>query len=391
MEARRLRDVGRMAWILVLATILCTVAYLAVTVPNAWFPSASPIGWDVRSLSLVRGTGRVVDRTLVITQPDPNGIILVSLLGDVRSTDYAGIAWNVAGLAADADVRLLWRNDLQPDKLHSVAIEVRDGRTLPVVVAGNAAWLGHVTGLALAIHGTLHAPVMVRGVVAKPMGAPEIVSDRLHAWFAFEPWNGASIETVVGGIDNGALLMPFAVAAVVGMAALGAWALRLRRPDALSVSAPAIVAGFFLVGWLALDARWTWNLARQSRATDAQYAGKSSRDKHLASEDGPLYAFVERARAAMPPKPARIFVAAESDYLRGRAAYHLYPQSVYFEPRSDALPRASTFHPGDWILVFRQRGIQFDKAQGRMRWDDGQTVDAELKLLEPGAALFVVR
>jgi hypothetical protein len=333
----------------------------------------------------------MVGDTLLVTAPDANGISLVTATGDVSSTDYRAIAWIAAGLPADADVRLLWRSDVQPNKLNSVPIELRDGRTLPVMVAGNPAWLGHVTGLALAIHGTLHTPVLIRGVVAKPMGAAEILGDRLREWFAFEPWNGASINTVVGGVDNGALPLPLALAVVVGIAALGAWALRRRRPDVISMTTPALVAGFFLVGWLVLDARWTLNLARQERATAAEYAGKSSRDKHLASEDAPLYAFIEKALAVIPRTPVRIFVAAESDYFRGRAAYYLYPHSVYFEPRGDALPRAGTFRPGDWILVFQQRGMQFDKAQGTMRWGDGQIVSAELKLLDPGAALFVVR
>jgi hypothetical protein len=40
--------------------------------------------------------------------------------------------------------------------------------------------------------------------------------------------------------------------------------------------------------------------------------------------------------------------------------------------------------------VFRRHAIQFDRAQGKLRWDGNQTVNAELKLLEPGAALFVI-
>jgi hypothetical protein len=385
------RDLARTAWILVAAVVVSTLAYLTLAVPGPWFPRATPVGWDVRSLALARGTGRVVGNTLVVTAPDANGISLVTVTGDISSADYRGIAWIAARLPADADVRLLWRSDVRPNKLNSSPIELRDGRTLPLVVAGDPDWLGHITGLALAIHGPLHAPVLIRGVVAKPMGAVEILRDRLGEWFAFEPWNGASINTNVGGVDNGALPLPLALAAVVALAALVTLAIRRWLPHAVSTGAPAILAGFFLVAWLALDARWTFNLVRQERVTAAEYAGKSSRDKHLASEDAPLYAFVEKALAVMPRTPARIFVAAESDYFRGRAAYYLYPHSVYFEPRSDALPPAATFRPGDWILVFQQRGIQFDRAQSRMRWDDGQTVSADLKLLEPGAALFVVR
>jgi hypothetical protein len=48
-------------------------------------------------------------------------------------------------------------------------------------------------------------------------------------------------------------------------------------------------------------------------------------------------------------------------------------------------------HAGDWLLVYRQRGIQFDRSQGKVRWGDNQIVGAELKLVGPGGALFLIR
>lgn len=384
------RDVLRGTSILASVVLACAIAYLAMAVPGTWFPRASPTGWGVKSLSLVRGAGRVVGDELVVTAPDANGISLVTVTADLRSSDYPGIAWIAAGLPNDAEVRLLWRSDVRPDKLNSAPIEVEAGRTLPLVIANNPAWIGHVTGLALAIHGPLRAPVLIRGVVAKPMGAVEILGDRVREWLAFEPWNGASINTITGGAENQDVPLPLALAVVVGIGSAVLFAIRRWRPGAFTAATPVILVGFFLAGWLVLDARWTWNLLRQERATAAQYAAKASRDKHLASEDAPLYAFIQKALAIMPPTPVRIFVAADADYFRGRAAYHLYPHSVYFNPRSNELPAATAFHAGDWILVFQRHGMQFDKALGRVRWDDNQSVSAELKLVEPGAALFVV-
>ena len=65
-------------------------------------------------------------------------------------------------------------------------------------------------------------------------------------------------------------------------------------------SVASTLAGLFALAWFALDARWIANLAQQTSMTLAQYGGKSTRDKHLAAEDGALYAFVEKARAVMP-------------------------------------------------------------------------------------------
>ncbi|MEO6749480.1 MAG: hypothetical protein ABI294_07815, partial [Casimicrobiaceae bacterium] len=133
-------------------------------------------------------------------------------------------------------------------------------------------------------------------------------------------------------------------------------------------------------------------LARQTRVTYAQYAGKSLEQKHLAAEDGELYAFVEKSLALMPKTPVRVFVAAGEHYFRGRAAYHLYPKNVKFEAFRDTIAPAAWMKPGDWMLVYHRRGVQYDAERKLLRWDDGPPVSAELKLLEAhGAALFLIQ
>jgi hypothetical protein len=389
--ARIGRDAIRGAFIVASVLVGSIVCYLALTVPAAWFPRASPQAFAVKDLTLVRGTGRIIGNELVVSAPDTTGITLVTVTSSLRSSDYPGIAWNVADLREDADVRLLWRSDFKPGKLNSAPISVDAGHAVPIVMVKNPEWIGTITGLALAIHGPIEQPVLIGGVVAKPMGAIETVRDRLREWFAFEPWNGASINTITGGADSQAIALPAVLALIVAISGIAVFLIRRWRPGVFGIALPGLLAGFFLAGWLVLDARWTWNLLRQEHATAAQYAGKDDKDKHLASADAPLFDFIQKALAVMPRTPVRVFIAADADYFRGRAAYHLYPHSAYFNPRSRELPDASAFHPGDWILVFRRHGIQFDKALGRIRWEGNQTVNAELELVEPGAALFVVR
>jgi hypothetical protein len=107
-------------------------------------------------------------------------------------------------------------------------------------------------------------------------------------------------------------------------------------------------------------------------------------------EDGALFAFIQKAKETMPATPARVFVAADSPYFRARAAYHLYPHNA-FGPRTNELPQPDQLRSGDWIAVYLRKGIQYDAAQGRLRWDNREPVPAELKLTGRGAALFVVR
>ena len=385
------RDVLRGALVFAVVLATCVVAYLAIAVPSGWFPRASAKTWSVNELGLVRGTGRVVGNALVVTAADASGITLVNVATDFRSADYPGIEWRVAGLHQDADMRLLWRSDFQPNRLNTAPIRIEAGRAVTTVMADDPAWIGRITGIALAIHGPLPQPIAIASVTAKPMGAIDVARDRLHEWFAFEAWNGASINSIAGGEDYQRLPLPALLALVVAVSGIAVVAIRHFRPAAFTAATPVILAAFFLAGWLLLDARWTFNLLRQERDTAARYAGKDLRDKHLANDDGPLFAFIEKVLAVLPRTPVRIFVASDADYFRGRAAYHLYPHSVYFDARSNELPPARDMHPGDWLLVYRQRGIQFDRSLGKVRWGDGQIVNAELKLVEPGGALFVIR
>jgi hypothetical protein len=43
------------------------------------------------------------------------------------------------------------------------------------------------------------------------------------------------------------------------------------------------------------------------------------------------------------------------------------------------------------LLVYQRKGVQYDAAQGKLRWDNRAPVSAELKLAGRGAALFLIR
>jgi hypothetical protein len=223
------------------------------------------------------------------------------------------------------------------------------------------------------------------------MGAQEMLGDRAREWLAFEGWSGTSINTIIGGADFQDLPLPVLMALTVALAGAAALLIERRRPGTFGASTPMVLGALFLIAWLILDARWTGNLVRQERETAQQFAGKSTRDKHLASDDAQLFALVERALQVLPSQPARIFVAADARYFRGRAAYHLYPHSVFYDPLSNEVEWANDLRPGDWLLVYQRRGIQYDASLQMLRWETGRTTSAELKLIAPGGALFRVR
>jgi hypothetical protein len=222
------------------------------------------------------------------------------------------------------------------------------------------------------------------------MGAVDVLRDRAREWFAFEGWTGTSINTIVGGADVQDFPLTWVVA-ISMVLALGAFmALRWKaHPRAREIT--ATVALLAVCGWLVLDGRWAAALARQSMETGRIYGGLTPDERHRAAEDAVLYELVQRAKSMMPPQPVRVFVAAQAHYFRGRAAYHFYPDNVYFDPRADTLPPASAMHAGDWLFVYQRPGVQFDRGSNMLRWEGGQTHPAELMMAMQGAALFKLR
>ncbi|MEP7184148.1 MAG: hypothetical protein ABI886_18375 [Betaproteobacteria bacterium] len=374
----------------VLAALVC--AYLAWSVPGAWIKSAAPKTWDAAALAVTTGSARHDGNALVVATADSAGAAVVSLKVDLRATDYRGIAWEASGLPEGTVAQLLWRNDVRPGRMFSLDVPVAAGRPLPVVPSTDANWFGRITGIALALKLPPGAePIRIVGVTAQPLSARDVLASRLREWTTFEPWTGSSINAQIGGADVQELppvpLLGLALALTVAIAlAVARW-----WPALAGAGLPAAMGGLFLACWWLVDARWEWNLIRQVRATAAQYAGKDLQAKHLAAEDGTLYAFVENAQASLPAAPARVFVAADEAYFRGRAAYHLYPHQVFHDPFSNSPPPASALRAGDFVVVWQRRGIQYDRAEQRLRWDVGPTLAAELVLADGNGAVFRIR
>ena len=377
------------AWIFAAAVAAMVVAYLVLSVPGRWFSSVPALSWSARQLALTRGAGTVQGDEVHVTAPDAGGLALLSVDTGFRSADYPVIAWAAIDVPDGADVRLLWRTDYTPGKVSSVGLVVESGRVMPALVAGNGEWIGTIRGLALAIRYAGAETVRVRGVIAKPGTMGGVLRDRLGEWLAFEGWSGTSINSVTGGADIQDLPLPLLFACATLLACVIVAVIARRRGVRVRTAVAVALAVGVLAGWALLDARWMWNLARQVDVSGRLYAGKTSEQKHLEAEDGPLYLFIERARAVMPATPARVFIAAEAHYFRGRAAFHLYPHNAFLDPYHDVLPPADQLRPGDWVVIYGRRGVQYDPARHRLRLGAAE-VPADLKLAEQGAALFLV-
>ncbi len=375
--------------LLLLASVaLFALAYLAVTVQGAWFGGARTLHWTPHELTVARGSGQLRPDGLALTATDPTNTVIVSVNTSLRSSDYPVIAWKTTGVPDAAEAGLLWRNDYEPGRVFNRRIDVEAGRVQPFSLLHDPNWVGRISGLALVVKGVSIEPIVIQAATAKTMSAGELVGDRVSEWFTFEPWNGASINTLIGGADTQDLPMAFALALIVALAVAIYAALARWKPGWLGPFRAAVVGGVFIAAWIALDVRWQWNLARQVTVTSQLYAGKSWRERHLSADDRAVFAFIEKVRASLPPPPVRVFMVADEHYYRDRAAYHLYPYNVYFSPWDNSMPPPSAVRPGDYFVVYQRRGVQYDAANRRLRWDANEPVSAELVLSDAGAAMF---
>jgi hypothetical protein len=382
---------ARAALMLLAAMLAVLVAYAAANVPGEWFPSAAPTTFDPGRLAVSRGRAQAIPGAIVVTSPGPDEAAIVVVSTELRAEDYAGVEWNVAGLPDVADVRLLWRNSYRPDRLNVAPMVVDGGRLRPIVISGDANWVGTIRGLGIAIANTPPEGIAIRSVTVRPLGAFELLRLRIGEWLAFEPWKATSVETIAGGGDAQDLPLPAVLSAAVALA-LGGFALRRRFAyDKRSMLPLATVCvALFAVAWLLSDLRWSFNLARQSLLTARSYAGKSYRDAHLGAEDAALFRLVEQAREKMPRDPARVFVLAAEPYFRARAAYYLHPHNAWFDLHRSGVPESPLLRAGDWVLAYRRRGVQYNQAAQRLRWEGSLEIPAELALVSPDGALFRV-
>ena len=153
---------------------LVLVGYLAINVPGAWFPSAAPQTLRRCADGRIPGACAGHARCAAGLDRQRRRPAVVVLKAALRSSDFAGIEWIVAGLPDDADVRLMWRTNYQPERLNLAAMTVDGGRLRPIVIRAEPAWIGTIVDLGLAVRGNPQAPFEVRGVIARPLGAVEL-------------------------------------------------------------------------------------------------------------------------------------------------------------------------------------------------------------------------
>lgn len=365
------------------SALILSLVYLQHSWPGKWMGGAKPLSWNGAALTMNKGQGYSDQGKLVIKALTDQGIAVASLSPPTfQAENYSTVLWTVSSATPSVEMEFLWRT---ADNRVFVRPLVWTANTLePLEIAEDENWHGQIIDLAIIVKGTLAAPILVNGVSLESASLPEALPNIVKKWFAFDRWQGASINFVDGDAIDKNVAPALAIATIILLALTLNLILAITKIMPLNV---AMIWGMVFLGWFILDVRWQTNLFQQLELTHQQFAGKTWEGKHLAAEDGALFDFMWKVKAKLPPATGRILYFSDDAYSRGKGAYHLYPHNVL--ARND-LPPASQIKTGDYIALFAKKGVKYDRSHQLLMWGDGQSLKVDLLFLAEGNALFKV-
>lgn len=350
-------------------------------------------GWDGASLRLLAGSGGTKNTDLSIENLDSQGRALLALpIRALRATGAERLNVHVSGWQPQhLEAALVWREASAPRRLHSVALPLIDGANT-IDLFGVEGWSGEIAApLIILVEGVLPEPFAIQRVELLPMRPKPAALLRtiLQEWTAFEGWRGHSINFLAGGSRNPlvspilatALWVLFSAAVYVVLSLVGRWPLR-GLPFAV----------IFLVGWIALDARWQWDLIRQVQATHIQFAEISHDQRTHNTIDSALFDLAHIVKTEFAGPDARVIMLPDRPmdgphhYQRVRLHHHLLPlnaASVW------NVPHGPLTVPGDLVIVFSNHTrLTYDEDAGTLLWDRNRTLAVERLFEHPLATVY---
>ncbi len=320
-----------------LAALLLAAALVAPDLAGRWPGGEVPRVFRGGAFRLIAGEGELSEGIWTVRPTENSPAVLALRVGEVEGGDYPFLSLTLDPLPLDSQVILAWRE----------GGEVRH-KTLPLA-PGKAViripWQGPIREMAVALDGDPQKVFGLREVALEPPSPGVSLLALLTAWRAFEGWRGHSVNHIVGG-EREVRVTPVAAAALwVAFATLPLFFLRRKAWLRGGIA-------FLVLAWLLLHVRWQADIWRQLGLTYTRYGGKGWEEKHLAAEDGRLFAFIQAIKAHLPKSPQRILLLTpgpHNEYARLRAIYHLLPHNVGPYALTEGAVRAA-----DYLLVLGQ-------------------------------------
>jgi hypothetical protein len=367
---------------------LTFAAFVAWHHAGPWLPSIGPRAVPGSQLQAVRGTIRVDGKAIILEEPGEDGSVVATAAIDppIEASDYRYVQVLAIG-AFPRELNFVWRTERGDKAVPRLQVLSSGGRILPIPLSSLDGWTGRILGVGLISRGPLSGPLRIEGLEFRPASVWTTIGSIFSDWLEFEPWDGGSIHFMAGG--NPSLKHPlplflgvsFLVSVVLYLFVMALGHTQFR---------PQVVLAIALLGWAVIDARWQLNLWKQLDITRFQYAGRSWEDKRRAAEDGRLFEFMREAKTKIGERPAHVFIYADEEFDRVRGAYHLFPKNVHVRPKIAGLYPASVYKPGDVIVLYRKRGVQYHPAEKRLRWEGEQSIPADMVYFFEGSGVFRV-
>ena len=351
-----------------------------------WSGAPAPIIASGADLVPVQGAGRREGTSFVLEAPGAEGVaVLTAKLAPFQASDFSRVEWTIDS-AQPAEMLFVWRTREQPRRNYSKRVQWLVSGVAPLDLTASDGWQGTIMGVALLVRSNLPVPLRVGSMRIVSHSASATAIEIFRQWATHIALRGYSIGFPfdaerahdLTALTAVALAEALAIAAYLALARWRGWR-RDRR----------VLWGIFLGGWLLLDLRWQANLWSEVGERARRFAGKTPEEKHLAAEDAPLFALIEKIKTGLPATPARIILYCDNAFLCARAAFFLYPQNVYRAVhRGVAPPSPDELRSGDYVLLIYSRALGYDRERQLAVWRDGRSRPAEEILLQPEALLL---
>jgi hypothetical protein len=379
-----------MIWRVPLAALLGALLFLLLgwlSYALGLVPADPSVEVPANRLELGQGSAHMSSEGLVIEAAGPKGVTVLGVrLAGLPADHFDRLGWRLQGLTFQQQLAVVWISDSEPGHPRRVAVENDADTDHAVVLADQAGWNGQILWIGLELQGALSSPVVVQGMTIYP-SSPGLgwVLERLRsAWTYKEPWSMRSInfresassswsESLIGQVG---LWLALSVGCFAALSTRMAWRYR--------ISGAALLA---LIGWLALDLNWQWQLMWRLDDSRRHYSGVPSEERLRVKEpNASIEKLVDSVRTHVADPASRIFLvsADPSGYAPLRVRYRLLPLNV--SPGMRHLPSPNQARAGDFVmLVLPPGGIRYDPDQGRLT--DGLSVLSAERVLEvPNAA-----
>ena len=371
------------AWLSAFAIVVAMVAgFQGFRGSVSDFAPASVSARDLKANGNARASGGAID---VRNTTDAPLTILRLPLRPFQAADLGQVKIDGGAVPRDVEIALLWIRRTAPGTIHEQRLPLDRARNVDVAFLDqNPEWRGEIAMVALGVKGQSTDAWRVARVTLEPVGAVAILRGVVTDWTAFDKWDGRSINVMFGGREAQRVYLPL-LAFLAAVLAVAFMVVNGRRRSTRLV--PAVLVVPFVIGWIAVDLRWSAELTAKARETWSAFAGRTLDERHTAMEDADLYRTISVAKSRLPGTPERIFINSDFDYFRMRAAYHFYPHNALAFGWYDG----KVMRPGDLVFLYQKADVKFDASNNALIWPDGSRSAVVPVLAQTGAGLFRVQ